>query len=65
VQEAPHRTLKRRSDEPKLEIGETVLMKDGVVGLVLARFIPSGERRNEVHYIVQLGTHKTDMPDRD
>ena len=54
MQEAPRRTLVRRSDEPKLEIGDTVLMKDGVVGLVLARFIPAGKRGNDVHYIVQL-----------
>jgi hypothetical protein len=31
-----------------------------VVGLVLARFIPAGERRNEVHYIVQLKPDDTD-----
>jgi len=54
VQETPHQTLRRRSDEPKLEIGETVPIKEGVVGVVLARFIPSGEKRNEVHYIVEL-----------
>jgi hypothetical protein len=56
--------LKRRSDEPKLEIGDTVLMKDGVVGVVLARFVPSGERRDEIHYIVQLKPGKTHTPDR-
>ena len=62
MQEAPRRTLVRRSDEPKLEIGDTVTMKDGVVGVVLARFIPS-ERRNEVHYIVQLRPDNTTVPD--
>ena len=62
MQEAPLRTLKRRSDEPKLEIGDTVLMKEGVIGVVLARFIPSGERRNEVHYIVQLKPDETEKP---
>jgi hypothetical protein len=60
VQEAPRRTLVRRPDEPKLEIGATITIKDGVVGLVLARFIPSGERGNEVHYIVQLRPYETD-----
>ena len=39
-------------DKPKLEIGDVVEIKDGVVGVVLARFKPSGERRNEVHYII-------------
>jgi hypothetical protein len=52
--------LKRRSDEPKLEIGDTVLMKEGVVGVVLARFIPTGERRDEVHHIVQLKPDETE-----
>jgi hypothetical protein len=54
VKEAPRQTLIRRSDEPKFEIGDAVLIRDGVVGLVLARFIPAGGKRNEVHYIVQL-----------
>ena len=54
VKEGTRQTLRRRSDEPKLEIGDTVLIKEGVVGVVLARFTPSGERRNEVHYIVEL-----------
>jgi hypothetical protein len=60
VKEAPRQTLVRRSDEPKLEIGDTVLIREGVVGLVLARFIPAGERRNEVHYIIQLKPDDTD-----
>ena len=54
VKEPTRQILRRRSDEPKLEIGDTVLINEGVVGVVLARFTPSGERRNEVHYIVQL-----------
>src|ERR1035438_9911300 len=37
-----------------LEIGDTVPIRDGVVGVVTARFAPSGERRNEVHYVVEL-----------
>jgi hypothetical protein len=54
MKEAPHQTLIRRSDEPKLELGDTVGIKEGVVGVVLARFTPSGERSNEIHYIVEL-----------
>jgi hypothetical protein len=54
VKEPTRQTLRRRSDEPRLEIGDTVVIKEGVVGVVLARFTPSGERRNEVHYIVEL-----------
>jgi hypothetical protein len=52
--EPQRQTLRRRADEPKLEVGDLVEIKDGVVGVVLARFKPSGERRNEVHYIVEL-----------
>jgi hypothetical protein len=55
VKEEPrHITLKRRLDEPKLEIGETVTVREGVIGVVLARFRPSGAHSNEVHYIVEL-----------
>ncbi len=58
MKDAPRQTLIRRSDEPKLEVGDVVPIKDGVVGVVLARFKPSGERRNEVHYIVELKPEK-------
>lgn len=54
MKEPTRQTLRRRSDEPKLEIGDTVPIRDGVVGVVVARFAPSGERRNEVHYVVEL-----------
>lgn len=59
VKETPRQqTLIRRSDEPKLEIGDVVPIKPGMMGVVLARFIPSGEKSNEVHhevhYIVEL-----------
>jgi hypothetical protein len=54
VKEPPRQTLIRRSDEPKLEIGDVVPIKEGVVGVVLARFTFSGERGKEVHYIVEL-----------
>ena len=54
MKEAPrHTTLIRRSDEPKLEIGDTVTVREGAVGVVLARFIPP-DKSNEVHYIVEL-----------
>jgi hypothetical protein len=36
MKEATRQTLIRHSDEPKLEIGDTVLIKEGVVGVVLA-----------------------------
>jgi len=45
-------TIKRRSDEPKLEIGATIEIKEGVIGVVVARYTPSGGR-SEVHYIVE------------
>ena len=54
MKEAQRQTLIRRPDEPKLEVGDTVPIKEGMVGVVLARFTPSGERGNEVHYIVEL-----------
>jgi hypothetical protein len=49
----PHRTVTRRADEPKLEIGEKIPMEEGVIGVVLARYIPSG-RQNQVCYVVEL-----------
>lgn len=60
VKEAPTQTIVRRSDEPKLEIGDSVVIREGVIGLVLARFTPASEKRNEVHYIVQLKSDQTD-----
>jgi hypothetical protein len=55
----PLRTIARRSDEPTLEIGDTISTKEGVVGVVLARYTPSGDRKNEVRYIVQLTQEET------
>ena len=55
--------LRRHSDEPKLEIGDTVPIKNGVVGVVVARFAPSGERLNEVHYVVELKAGGGDSDD--
>lgn len=52
--ELTRQTLIRRCDEAKLEIGDAVFIKERVAGVVIARFTPSGERGNEVHYIVEL-----------
>ena len=53
VKEAPpHHTIRRRSDEPKLQIGERVSLKDGQIGVVLARYTPVGAP-NEVRYVVE------------
>ncbi len=49
----PHHTIKRRSDEPKLQIGDRVSVKEGVIGVVLARYTPSGGG-NEVRYVVEI-----------
>jgi hypothetical protein len=54
MKEATRQTLIRSSDEPKLELGDSVPIKDGVVGVVIARFAFSGEKRNEVHYVLEL-----------
>jgi hypothetical protein len=54
VKEPTQQTVIRRSDEPKLEVGDTVSIKEGVVGVVLARYVPSGTKSNEVHYIVEV-----------
>lgn len=52
-QPPPHRTIKRRLDEPKLAIGDKIPMEEGVVGVVLARYIPIG-RKDQVCYVVEL-----------
>jgi len=54
VKQPPHRTVTRRCDEPELEIGDTISMEEGLVGVVLARYTRSGDVRNDVHYIVEL-----------
>jgi len=53
----PRRTITRRSDEPKLEIGEIIPLKEGVAGIVLARYLPS-DKLGEGHYIVELRPDK-------
>ena len=57
VDEAPRQTIKRRPDEPKLEIGQTVPMGEGIVGVVLARYTRAG--KNEVYYVVESRNVKT------
>jgi len=54
VKQAPHRTVTRRFDEPRLEIGATIPIEEGLVGVILARYTRSGDARNDVHYIVEL-----------
>jgi hypothetical protein len=54
VKQAPHRTVTRRFDEPKLEIGDAIPIEEGLVGVVLARYTRSGDAGNDVHYIVEL-----------
>ncbi len=53
VKEAPHHTIKRRADEPRLRIGERVAVKEGVIGVVLARYTPAGAP-NEVRYLMEI-----------
>jgi hypothetical protein len=45
VKQAPHRTVTRGYDEPKLEIGDTISIEEGLVGVVLARYTRSGDAR--------------------
>jgi hypothetical protein len=54
VKQGPHRTVTRRWDEPRLEIGATIPIEEGLVGVALARYTRSGDARNDVHYIVEL-----------
>ena len=54
MKDAPHRTVTRSGDEPKLEIGDKIPLEEGIVGIVLARYTRSDAARNDVHYIVEL-----------
>ena len=57
--EPQRQTLRRRPDEPKLEVGDVVEIKNGVVGVVLARYKPSGEMQDDVvHYTVEVRPEK-------
>lgn len=51
MNEAPRHTITRRLDEPKLEIGQLVSVKKGVIGVVIARYTPPG--KDELCYVVQ------------
>jgi hypothetical protein len=53
VKQAPCRTVTRRWDEPKLDIGDTISTQEGLV-VDLARYMRSGDARNDVHYVVEL-----------
>ena len=59
LNQAPHRTVTRRCDEPKLEIGDTISI-EGLVGVVLARYTRSGDARRDIHYIVELRREEED-----
>ena len=45
--------MRRRLDEPKLDVGDRVELKDGTCGIVIARYTPSGHR-NEIRYVVRV-----------
>jgi hypothetical protein len=60
-QPPPHRIVTRRADEPRLEIGDTIPLEEGVVGVVVARYIPSG-RQNQVCYVVELVPDDEEKP---
>jgi hypothetical protein len=52
VEESPQlRNLKRNVDEPRLSLGDTVDLKDGAQGIVIARYTPSAHP-GEIRYIV-------------
>jgi hypothetical protein len=57
VKEAPRQTIRRSVDEPRLEIGETTSIKEGLIGVVLARYTPAGEE-NQICYIVEVISHE-------
>jgi hypothetical protein len=52
VKESRH-TVVRSFDEPKLKVGDAIHVREGVTGIVLARFTRSGKPA-EVHYVVEL-----------
>ena len=54
VKESQRQTITRRSDEPKPEIADVVQIKEGVVGVVVARYMKSGDESHDVHYVVEL-----------
>jgi hypothetical protein len=55
VKDEPHRVhIRRHCDEPAFDLGAVIEVREGVFGVVLARFKPSDQKGNEVHYIVEL-----------
>jgi hypothetical protein len=46
----------RRRDEPTLQIGESILIKEGFVGVVLARFTPHSDPATVGYMIEQRRT---------
>ena len=52
LKEALHQTIRRRLDEPRLELGAAISLKDGATGVILARYVRSG-RPDEVCYVVE------------
>lgn len=58
MKESRH-TVVRRSDEPKVEVGDPIPIKEGVTGIVLARFTPTG-KPTEIHYLVELQSTEKD-----
>jgi hypothetical protein len=58
VKEPTRQTITRRADEPRIAIGDSIPIKEGVIGVVLARYTPSG-KENEIRYIVELRPDET------
>lgn len=56
-EEVRRQTVRRQLDEPKLEVGAIISLKDGTTGIVLARYIASG-RTDEVCYVVERITNE-------
>ena len=54
LKESPtHHSIKRRAEEPKLQIGEKISLKGGGIGIVLARYTASGAQ-DETCYVVEV-----------
>ena len=49
----PRQTIKRSMDQPTHDVGDIISITEGVNGVVLARYTPSGGQ-NEVCYVVEL-----------
>lgn len=53
MKEAPRQTIKHSTDQPTLDVGDTISIREGMNGVVLARYTPS-HGQNEVCYVVAL-----------